>query len=130
MARVQITHKPNAAAFYRTVAARNGGGAQDAQRRARRVQARAQQLVGVDTGRLRNSIRVVLVPSGGGWGARVGTTVSYARVHHDGHGWIRPVRAKVLAFKPKGSLKVIFRPRVRPWPGTHFLSRAMSAARR
>lgn len=132
MARVVITHKPNAAAFWRSVGGRNGGPARDIETRGRRVQARAKQLVGVDSGRLRTSIRLVMVPapSGHGWQARIGTTVAYARVHHDGHGWIYPVRARVLAFRPKGSSRVIFRPRVRPVKGTHFLTRALPAARR
>jgi hypothetical protein len=132
VAQVRITHKPNAAAFWRQVGGRYGGPARDVEARGRRVQARAKQLVGVDTGRLRDSIRLVIVPAPGGRGyqARIGTTVAYARVHHEGHGWIHPVRAKILAFRPKGSMRMIFRPRVRPVPGTHFLTRAMSAGRR
>lgn len=131
MAKVTVTHRPNPGAIYRTLGARNGGVAQDMYRRGLRVQARARQLVGVDTGYLRAHIQVEMVRSANGlWAAKIGANVAYARYHHDGHGWIYPVRARVLAFTPKGSNRVIFRPRVRPVAGTHFLTRALPAARR
>jgi hypothetical protein len=131
MATVRVSHQPHPGAIYRTLGARNGGVARDIYRRGLQVQARARQLVGVDTGHLRSRILVELVPSRDGlWAARIGANVRYARVHHEGHGWIFPVHARVLAFKPKGSGEVIFRPRVRPVAGTKFLTRALPAGRR
>jgi hypothetical protein len=132
VAQVKVTHRRNPAVLQRVIGARQGGVAQDMYRRGLAVQARARQLVGVDSGHLRSRIMVQPVPArGGGWAARVYVDrVAYAKVHHDGHKEIVPVRAKVLAFKPKGSRQVIFRPRVGPVRGTKFLQRALAAGRR
>jgi hypothetical protein len=133
MAQGTVSHRPNPAVIARTLGARSGGVARDMERRGRNVQARARQLVGVDTGHLRSRIFVQLIPARGGpgWAARVYVDdVAYARFHHDGHGPIVPVRARVLAFTPRGSGQVIFRPRVRAVAGTRFLTRALAAGRR
>jgi hypothetical protein len=107
----------------------------DMLRRGVRVQAKARRFVGVDTGRLRSSITVSLVAAGTKIAVRVGTNVQYALWHHEGtgiygprHQPIRPVRAKVLVFKPKGSSVTVFARQVRGQPGTKFLTRALGAA--
>jgi hypothetical protein len=96
-------------------------------RRGQKVRSRALQLAGVDTGRLRASIHVELVPEGGIVKARIGSAVAYAAFHHGGHGVIRPVRAKVLVFNVRG--RWVFAKRVGPVPGTEFIKRALPAAR-
>lgn len=109
--------------------------AQDLLRRGLRVQNRARQLCPVNTGRLRNSITVELVIVGGIPVVRIGTNVEYARWVHDGTGVygplrrpIRPRRAKVLAFTPRGSSQTVFATQVRGTPGRPFLRDALEAA--
>jgi hypothetical protein len=104
-----------------------GGVARDMYRRGQNVRSRAMQLAGVDTGRLRASIHVELVPGGGIVKARIGSSVAYAAFHHEGHGVIRPVRAQVLVFHVRG--RWVFTKRVGPVPGTEYLRRALPAAR-
>jgi hypothetical protein len=104
-----------------------GGVARDMYRRGQNVRSRALQLVGVDTGRLRTSITVEMTHEGGVVGVRVGSTVVYAMWHHEGHGVIRPVRAKVLAFNVHG--RWVFTKQVGPVEGTEYLRRALPAAR-
>jgi hypothetical protein len=129
MAAAEVRHVIHVRVMDRQLRARGGGTARDMLRRGYRVEAAAKRLVGVDHGRLRADISTVPVVVRGAPGAQVGSGLSYARVHHDGRGWVYPVRAKVLAFRPKGSSRVIFRPRARPAAGTHYLTRALPAAR-
>lgn len=108
----------------------SGPVARELYRRGKRVEAAAKRLVGVDTGRLRASISTDLIARGGVPVARVGTRVRYGLVHHEGHGWIYPKRpGGRLVFRPKGSRTLVFATKVRPVPGTHYLTRALPAAR-
>ena len=104
-----------------------GGVARDMYRRGQNVRSRALQLASSDTGRLRASIHVELVPGGGIVKARIGSNVAYAAFHHEGHGVIRPVRAQVLVFHVRG--RWVFTKQVGPVEGTQFLRRALPAAR-
>jgi hypothetical protein len=130
MASAWVHLHPHPGVLQRQLRSPTGGVARDMYRRGKRVEAAAKRLVGVDTGRLRADIGTRPVVVGGVPGVEVGTDVQYARVHHDGRGWVYPVRARVLAFRPKGSSRVIFRPRARPARGTYYLTRAMPAAGR
>jgi len=93
------------------------------------VEAVAKRLVGVDSDRLRGSIGTEPVTRNTLPAVRIGSTVKYAYVHHQGHKPIVPVRAKALRFKPKGSRTFIFRMRVRAVKGNHYLKNALPAAR-
>src|SRR5262245_63422556 len=105
-AQVTVTNNPNRGAIYRTLGARSGGVAHDMYRRGLQVQARARQLVGVDTGYLRSRILVDLVPSQDGlWAARVGANVAYARVHPAAHGGSSRALPRVLPVSPRGPTK-------------------------
>jgi phage gpG-like protein len=127
MAKVNVRHEFDQGAVHYFMKDPFGGVAKDMYRRGQQVRSRAIQLAGADTGRLRASISVDLVPREGTLAARVGTNVDYAGVHHEGHGAIRPVRAKVLAFRVGG--RWVFTKRVGPVPGTGYLRRALPAAR-
>lgn len=111
----------------------NGPVARDIYRRGKRVEGRAKRLAPVDTGRLRASISTEMLrrdtPT-----ARVGTNVKYATFVHFGTGLygprgalIRPVRASVMVFTPRGGSPVFtrFTRGVRPRP---FLQDALPAA--
>lgn len=111
------------------------GVTRDISRRGKNVERVAKTLVGADKGRLRNSIKSRMrrrpVPT-----ARVGSGLKYAVWHHEGtgiygpHGQpIRPVRAKVMVFTPKGSSKKVFARSVRGQRGTKYLKRALPAAK-
>lgn len=98
----------------------------------RRVQNRARQKVGVDSGRLRGSITGVVNTVGSEVVGTVGSSVQYATYHHEGTGIYgprrRPIRAKnggVLVFKPQGAQTVIFRPEVKGSRGNPFLAEAL-----
>jgi hypothetical protein len=127
MAKVRIRHEFSMPAVQAMMTSPTGGIARDMYRRGQKVRSRAQQLVGVDTGRLRASIYVDLMHRDGVVGARVGSVVAYARWHHEGHGIIRPVRAKLLVFNVRG--RWVFTKQVGPVEGTEFLRRALPAAR-
>lgn len=127
MARVRITHRFSIPAVQAMMTNPTGGVARDMYRRGQNVRSRALQLVGGDTGRLRTSITVEMTHEGGVVGVRIGSTVVYAMVHHEGHGVIRPVRAKVLAFNVHG--RWVFTKQVGPVEGTEYLRRALPAAR-
>jgi phage gpG-like protein len=127
MAQVNVRHELDQGAIHYFMQDPFGGVARDMYRRGQQVRSRAIQLAGVDTGRLRASISVDLVPREGTLAARVGTNVDYAGVHHEGHGIIRPVRAKVLAFRVGG--RWVFTKHVRAVEGTEFIKRALPAAR-
>lgn len=108
---------------------RGPGIQRDLYRRGKRVEAAAKRFVGVDTGRLRASISTDLVTRNSYPAVRIGSTVNYAYVHHQGHKPIVPVRAKALRFRPKGSRVWVFAKRVRAVAGTHYLTRALPFAR-
>jgi hypothetical protein len=124
---VSIYHVIDHAAIARTL--RGPGVQRDMLRRGHRVRSAAVRFVGVDTGRLRASVGVDLVNRGGLPAARIGSRVKYARLHHDGHGPIVPVRARALRFRPKGSRTWVFAKRVRAVKGTKYLTRALPFAR-
>ena len=130
MAKATVTRDRHPGALHRVLYARDGAVSQEMYRRGVRVQGAARRFVGVDTGRLRASIDVELYQArGGGWAARVGSNLRYAKVHHDGHGWIYPVRARVLVFTPRGASRPVFARRVRPVAGTKYLTKALPYAR-
>jgi len=127
MARVNIRHEFNVGVIRVMQTNPASGVARDMYRRGQKVRSRALQLAGVDTGRLRASLHVELVQSGGVVAARVGSNVAYAYWHHEGHGPLRPVRARVMVFNARG--KWVFTNYVRPVEGTEYLRRALPAAR-
>lgn len=111
-------------------------GKQELVRRANRVKNRAQQLAPVDKGVLRSSIGVEYRGDGRGMVARVGSSVDYALYVHEGTGLygrgglIRPVRAKVLAWRGRGPGSrggMVFRAFSRGSRGRPFLRDALSA---
>lgn len=90
-----------------------------------RVTNRSKRLCSVDTGRLRSSLHTSPPRRRGRFlTVRSGTNVKYARFVHDGHGEIRPRRAKALRFKTRGG-RVVFTRRVRARKGNPFLARAL-----
>jgi hypothetical protein len=110
--------------------ARNGGVARDMWVRGQRVLGGARRRVGVDEGQLRNDLHVqflrgLLFP-----GVEVGSDLAHAAHHHRGHGVIRPKRAKVLAFKPKRSGRLVFAMEVRAVAGNPYLKDSLRLARR
>jgi hypothetical protein len=109
------------------MASPTSGVARDMYRRGQNVRSRALQLVGVDTGRLKTSITVEMTHEGGVVGVRVGSAVVYAMWHHEGHGPLWPVRAKVLVFHVRG--RWVFTKHVGPVEGTEYLRKALPAAR-
>lgn len=91
----------------------------------------------VDTGRLRASVNTRRIHRGTLPGARVGSNVFYAIYVHEGTGIygryrrpIRPVRAKVLRFKPKGSTGYAFAQSVKGMRPNPFLVKALRSLRR
>lgn len=92
----------------------------------------------VGTGTLAGSIVVELVNAGGLLAVRVGSRLPYAIFMHEGHGEIRPVRAKVLRWPATGGTPrrykggktkgYVYARRVRPVAGKPFLREALSAA--
>lgn len=104
-------------------------------RRGKAVENRAKRLVPVNNGRLKQSITTEMGIEGGLPVAKVGTNVEYALFVHEGTGVygprgipIRPVRAKALRFKPKGSKEFIYRKRSAGSPPKPFLRDALPAA--
>lgn len=74
----------------------------------------------VDTGRLRQAIDFEMISRPPRLTARIKVTVNYALPVHEGHGVIRPRRAKALHWKGRGGGDV-FVTRVGPVPGRPFL---------
>jgi phage gpG-like protein len=97
--------------------------AKDIKRRADRVERASKRMVGVDSGRLRQSIHTQVVP-GASPTIMVGSRVSYALLHHQGtrpH-IIRPHLRQKLRFKING--RVVYATQVLH-PGTrpnHYLT--------
>lgn len=100
----------------------------DALRRARNVQAVARRLAPRRTGRLAASIEVETRFSFRGGSVRVGSRLRYARVAHDGRGPVRVERGRALAFTTRGG-DVVFARSADAAAGTHYLARALPAAR-
>lgn len=108
----------------------------DLPRRAAKVQREARRLAPKRTGDLRRSIDVLLYETSAGPVARIGSDSKVARWQHEGTGIygptgrpIRPVRARVLRFKPKGARKFVYAAQVRGVKPTRFLVRALPAGR-
>jgi hypothetical protein len=123
-------HRIDAAAINRLLRNPNGGVARDFQARGRRVLAAQQRMVGRSSGDLARDLRVRPLPAPYAPGVEIGSDLPQAIRHHRGHGVIRPVRAKALRFKPKGSTRFVFTMRVRAVKGNPFLTRSLRAARR
>lgn len=93
----------------------------------------------VGTGTLARSIVVELTTSGGIMAVRVGSRLPYALYVHEGHGVIRPVRARVLRWPATGggsprrykggkTARYVFARQVRAVAGKPFLREALQAA--
>lgn len=98
--------------------ARNGAVGKDLSRRALRVQLAAKAQTGVDTGKLKRDITKSWGTGSSDLAIKVGSTVPYALMHHNGtrpH-IIRPKRAKALRWVAKNG-NVVFA-RVVHHPGT------------
>ncbi len=129
MTQVRFRHEVQLPAVRAMMGSPTGGVARDMYRRGQKVRSRAIELVNADSGRLRTSIHVEQVVRGDVVVTRVGSNVDYAPDVERGHGVIVPVRAKVLVFRPRGSRRLVFARRVRAVPGTHYLKKALPAAR-
>jgi phage gpG-like protein len=95
----------------------------DMMRRATNVKRTAQQLVGVDTGRLRDSI--VTRPQPAEMTVLVGSDVPYAVWHHEGSD---AVHGKLMTWIPERGGPRIFRMSRRAIPGNPFLTNALAQA--
>jgi hypothetical protein len=144
MATVHYSHQLDTAALRRVLSSERGGLGRDLLRRGLKVETQAKRnLAGgpsgpkrIDSGRLRSSVTTVMVERNGDLAVLIGTNVRYARYVHDGTGiygprrqMIRPKRAKLLRFKPKGSSRYVFAKQVRGMVPNMFLVSALSAAR-
>lgn len=143
MASSSFTHRLDLAAIRALINSPNGGVYQDLLRRGLLVETAAKRNLGgiggpkrVDTGRLRASINTQVVTGTDGPRVIVGTNVWYALLVHNGTGiygprrrMIRPVRAKRLRFKPKGSRHYVYARQVRGMAPNAFLKNALWAAR-
>lgn len=89
----------------------------DLARRGRKVLMAATMQVGVETGRLKKSLKMTHERNARGQFVMVGSKLNYALLHHEGSRphIITPNRAQVLAFSSKG--RVIYTTQVRH-PGT------------
>lgn len=112
-----VTHVFNKAQLEKILTSPTGGVAKDLLKRGVRVQSRARRNLGgstgsgprrINTGLLRASIAVTLVPRPQNLAVRVGTGVYYAKWVHDGtglygpkHTLIKPKRARFLVFRSK-----------------------------
>lgn len=103
---------------------------QELRRRARNVQRRARQLVGVDSGALRSSIHVADLETIGSPSVSIRSNLPYALAHHQGtrpH-VIRPNSERFLRFKVAGKIvyvRQVQHPGTRPNP---YLARALREA--
>ena len=143
MASVTYTQQLNAAALRQLVTSPTGGLARDLMRRGLMVETQAKRNLNgglsgprrIDTGRLRSSIVTVPVRRDGELAVLIGTNVFYARYVHDGTGLygpkhrpIRPVRAKLLRFKPRGKSRYVFAKEVKGMIRNQFLLDALKVA--
>lgn len=100
-----------------------------------RVQHRAQTIIRdkgrIDVGDLRRSIEVTeSVFDDNRAIFRVGSRLPYALAQHNGvKGPIRPRRAKVLRFKPKGSKTFVFARQVKGFTGIYYLTNALKVTK-
>jgi hypothetical protein len=118
-------HQLDQAAVRRLLTSPRGGVARDFYRRGQRVRTIAAREIGVDTGQGRASLRVRPLQGRYAPGVEVGSDLKHVLYHLRGHGVIRPRRAKVLRFKPKGGGRYVFAMKVRAVAGNPFLQRAL-----
>jgi hypothetical protein len=116
------------------VRGQNGIAGREVRERGERIKIRAQELVGVDTGRLRASIYVRNFTILGNPAVLIGFGTTYGKFHHNGTGlWgphrrsIRPKVASALRFTPKGGGPVVFAASVRGSKPNPFLKDAIVA---
>lgn len=90
---------------------------------------RAKQNAPVRTGNLQRSIIRSSVVSRGfmRWNVQIFTELPYAIYQEKGTRGARPVNAKVLRFKPKGSNTFVFAMKTGPVPATRFMERALNS---
>lgn len=133
---MSVHQEINYSAFNHQLAGPTGSITRDLLRRGVRVQLLARRKAKADTGRLRNSITVVIRPGAtGSFICEVGTNIKYAMAVHDGtgvygpsHTPITPKRGAFLVFKPKGSSRFVFAKSVRGQEGEPFLKDALREA--
>lgn len=88
-------------------------------KRGEKVKFLARRQVGVTTGRLKRSIEVIVIRDAQGLNARIGSSLSYAYMHHEGtrpHE-ITPDRHTALRFSSRGRIvyaRRVFHPGTRP----------------
>lgn len=90
-----------------------------------RVQANIRASGRVRTGKMHDSIEVVLVEEGRVTTYAVRSTLDYTYYQEEGIGPVVARPGKVLRFQPKGSAVFIFRPRTKGFAGAHFFRNAM-----
>lgn len=97
---------------------------------AHRVQQNIRAAGRVDTGRMLNSIDIRKDRSteNSDWWT-VGSNLDYTMYQEKGIGPVHARPGGILAFKPKGSYAMIFRPRTRGFSGANFLRNAASSIR-
>lgn len=141
MGNVTITHKVNKLAVQKLFTEPNSGLAKNMAKRAVAVTTAAKMNLSrpprrVNTGLLRASITWEFIFVNGVPGFRVGTNVKYGRFVHDGTGIygpkgqpIKPKRARVLVFRPRGGLQKVYVKSVKGMRPNHFLKDALIAAK-
>lgn len=139
MATVRVQHHVNTGAIQALLRSPTGGVMHDLMRRGNRVATQAKKNLDsiprrINTGMLRNSIRVVPVRVSGTIGVRIGTSLSYARFVHEGTGiygprrrMIVPKRRKALRWVSGG--RVVFSKKSRGMRPNPFMKNALRAAR-
>lgn len=106
----------------------------EVERYTRRTANLARMHAPADNGALRSSITSSVSSRGEKIVGRVLSPLHYARYQESGtgiyagRGPIRPKRARMLAFTPKGSSQVVFAREVRGTPATHFLENSLRQA--
>jgi hypothetical protein len=103
--------------------------------RGKLVEANAQRLCPVRTGRLRASIGTTVVPRGVVNVIRVGSSLSYARDVHDGTGIygpsgqrIHPVSGGYMSWQPRGGGDRVYVRSTAGMPGTPYLTDSLPLA--
>jgi len=144
-----VSHQLNTGVVAALLASPTGGVAKDLLKRGLRVESKAKLNLGggagiprrVDTGRLRASIRTIVLIIDGKPAVRIGTGLRYARWVHDGtglygplHHYILPKNKKVLRWKTKGPKQLgggayVFARRSSGMKPNPFLKNALSAAK-
>ena len=134
VAAVKVTVRLNPAAIDRLVRDPNSPVGRQLVRKTVGAFNRAVSTCPVDKGRLRSAHTWEVRVDERGLVGVIGVKVPYAKAVHDGTGIygprgtpIRPVRARVLVFKPKGSATFVFARQVRGMRGRPWLRNAVQA---